>query len=81
MLIYRSIDTIWIAMTPLAGVGLCCVLIAKKYTLKRNVVHAGEQQKMTDTSGSADNKMSEKSSTDETDKFGDVENDVGKELK
>lgn len=73
MLIYRSIDTIWIVMTPLAGAGLCCVLLARKYTLKRNVVHAGEQQKTPESSGSAENKTSEHSSTDGMDKFGDVE--------
>jgi hypothetical protein len=31
-------------MTPLSAVGLCCVLLARKYTLKRNVVKAGEQR-------------------------------------
>jgi hypothetical protein len=31
-------------MTPLSAVGLCCVLLARKYTLKRNVVKAGEQK-------------------------------------
>jgi hypothetical protein len=40
----RSLRTIWIVMTPLAAVGLCCVLLARKYTLKRNVVKAGEQR-------------------------------------
>lgn len=30
-------------MTPLSAVGLCCVLVARKYTLKRNVVKAGER--------------------------------------
>ena len=39
----RSIDTIWIVMTPLSALGLLCVLVARKYTLKRNVVKAGEQ--------------------------------------
>jgi hypothetical protein len=28
-------------LTPLAAVGLCCVLLARKYTLKRNVVRQG----------------------------------------
>jgi hypothetical protein len=40
----RSVDTIWIVLTPLAGVGLCCVLVARKYTLKRNVVREGDQR-------------------------------------
>jgi hypothetical protein len=31
-------------MTPLSAVGLCCVLVARKYTLKRNVVKAGEER-------------------------------------
>jgi hypothetical protein len=39
----RSLRTIWIVMTPLSVVGLCCVLVARKYTLKRNVVKAGER--------------------------------------
>ena len=43
MLIDRSLRTIWIALTPLSAVGLCCVLVARKYTLKRNVVKAGER--------------------------------------
>ena len=30
-------------MTPLSMVGFCCVLVARKYTLKRNVVKAGER--------------------------------------
>ena len=30
-------------MAPLSAVGLCCVLVARKYTLKRNVVKAGER--------------------------------------
>ena len=42
LIIFRSIDTIWIVMTPLAGVGLLCVLMARKYTLKRNFVKAGD---------------------------------------
>ena len=29
-------------LTPLAAVGLVCVLAARKYTLKRNVVRAGD---------------------------------------
>jgi hypothetical protein len=40
----RSLRTIWIVMTPLAAVGLCCVLLARKYTLKRNVVKAEDQK-------------------------------------
>ena len=40
----RSIGTIWIVMTPLSALGLLCVLVARKYTLKRNVVKAGEQK-------------------------------------
>jgi hypothetical protein len=40
----RSIATIWIVMTPLSALGLLCVLLARKYTLKRNVVKAGEQK-------------------------------------
>ena len=40
----RSIDTIWIVMTPLSAVGLCCVLVAKRYGLKRNVVKAGDKR-------------------------------------
>jgi hypothetical protein len=43
MLTYRSLRTIWIVLTPLAAVGLCCVLLARKYTLKRNVVKAGDR--------------------------------------
>ena len=43
-LIDRSIDTIWIVLTPLSAVGLLCVLVAKKYTLKRNVVKAGDKR-------------------------------------
>jgi hypothetical protein len=35
--------TIWIVLTPLSAIGLCCVLVAKKYTLKRNFVKAGER--------------------------------------
>lgn len=31
-------------MTPLAGVGLLCALLARKYTLKRNFVKAGDQR-------------------------------------
>jgi hypothetical protein len=38
-----SIRMIWICLTPLAAVGLVCVLFARKYTLKRNVVRAGEK--------------------------------------
>ena len=38
-----SIRTIWICLTPLAFVGLICVLFARKYTLKRNFVKAGEK--------------------------------------
>ena len=30
-------------MTPLSALGLLCVLVARKYTLKRNIVKAGEQ--------------------------------------
>lgn len=30
-------------MTPLAAVGLGCVLLAREYTLKRNFVKEGEQ--------------------------------------
>lgn len=30
-------------MTPLSAVGLCCVLVARKYTLKRNVIKSGER--------------------------------------
>jgi len=40
----RSIDTIWITLTPIAGIGLICVLFAKKYTLKRNFVKQGQQK-------------------------------------
>jgi len=39
-------------MCPLAGVGLICVLFARKYTLKRNFVKAGEQRP--GSSGSTD---------------------------
>jgi hypothetical protein len=48
-----SISTIWIVLTPLSGVGLCCVLLAKKYTLKRKVVKEGEttEQKAPDSAG------------------------------
>ena len=30
-------------LTPLAGLGLFCVLLAKKYSLKRNIVKAGDK--------------------------------------
>ena len=30
-------------MTPLAGLGLICVLFVRKYTLKRNFVKAGDE--------------------------------------
>ena len=43
-LMSRSVDTIWIVLTPLAGLGLCCVLFARKYTLKRNVVREGDKR-------------------------------------
>lgn len=41
----RSIDTIWIVLTPLAAAGLACVLVARKYTLKRHVVRVGGDKK------------------------------------
>lgn len=37
-------------MTPLSAVGLLCVLMARKYTLKRNFVKAGD--KLPGSSGS-----------------------------
>jgi hypothetical protein len=40
----RSIGMIWIVMTPLAGVGLICVLFARKYTLHRNFVKEADQK-------------------------------------
>jgi len=44
LLIGRSIDTIWIVLTPLAATGLACVLVARKYTLKRHVIRVGDQK-------------------------------------
>jgi len=44
LLICRSIDTIWIVLTPLAATGLACVLVARKYTLKRHVIRVGDQK-------------------------------------
>jgi len=35
---------LWIAMTPLAVTGFLCVLVVKKYTLKRNFVKAEDQK-------------------------------------
>ena len=53
----RSIDTIWIVLTPLSAVGLLCVLVARKYTLKRNVVKAGEERPGSDESATAEGKQ------------------------
>ena len=41
-------------MTPLAGVGLICVLFSRKYTLKRNFVKAGDQASGDSTKYQAD---------------------------
>ena len=41
-------------MTPLSAVGLLCVLVARKYTLKRNVVKAGEQKPGSDESATVE---------------------------
>jgi len=62
-------------MTPLAGVGLCCVLVARKYTLKRNVVHASALEKRTENPGSEEQQTSEHSSVNGLRKMEAAEND------
>jgi hypothetical protein len=52
----RSVGTIWIVMTPLSALGLLCVLVARKYTLKRNVVKAGEESAESAESATVDEK-------------------------
>jgi len=38
-----SISTVWIVMTPIAGIGFIMVLFLRPYTLKRTVIHAGDK--------------------------------------
>ena len=72
----RSIGTIWIVMTPLSAVGLLCVLVARKYTLKRNVVKAGEQEPGSTESATAEGKeTATPESAQEAEKFAEP-NDV-----
>lgn len=40
----RSISTVWIVMTPIVGVGFIMTLFIKKYTLKRAIVRAGDEE-------------------------------------
>jgi hypothetical protein len=55
---------IWIVLTPLSALGLLCVLVARKYTLNRNVVRAGEQTRPgSGGSGSGSEKKVEEAET------------------
>jgi hypothetical protein len=66
-----SIRTIWICLTPLAFLGLILVLFAKKYTLKRNVVRAGDksappaEQKTLDVENEGDGVQNSEESSEE----------------
>jgi hypothetical protein len=39
---------IWIIVTPVSALGMCCVLLVRKYTLKRNVVRITRPQNSQD---------------------------------
>ncbi|RXW18730.1 hypothetical protein EST38_g7128 [Candolleomyces aberdarensis] len=76
----RSISTIWIVATPVVGLSFVMVLFLKKYTLKRIIVKAGDEESgsgassPTQTAGSAlDESRREK--VDESD--GDKEKSSG----
>ncbi|EAU88799.2 membrane transporter [Coprinopsis cinerea okayama7 len=62
----RSISTIWIVMTPIIGVAFIMVLFLRKYTLKRTIIRAGDEETATPTNISSNEKDDENRAVDAT---------------
>jgi hypothetical protein len=65
-------------MTPLSALGLLCVLVARKYTLKRNVVKAGEQPPSSSGSQSGEAAMDDQTKPTTRTSEGDETNETEK---
>ncbi|KAH6918375.1 MFS amino acid permease [Coprinopsis sp. MPI-PUGE-AT-0042] len=60
----RSISTIWLVMTPVVGAGFIMTLFLKKYTLKRTIVRANDEENG-ETPTPIDTKHDEEPTSDE----------------
>ena len=60
-------------MTPLSFMGLCCVLLAKKYTLVRNVVREGDRPSTAGTTATTGTTGETSAVENSTEKLGEVD--------